>query len=187
MTAAAVRPVHDVDALARVTTRLGAELSAAYPGGLLLAAVLKGSMFFLADLVRHLEVPCQVDFLAISAYAAGTGRVRILKDLDEDVLGRHVVLVEDVVDTGLTCTYLLGELRNRAPASLEVCALFDRRARRIVPVPLRFVGFETADELLVGYGLDVAGRYRNLPSVAAVDPGPLEADPDAYVGDLYGR
>lgn len=187
MTAAAVRPVHDAATLARTAQRLGAELSAAYPEGLLLVAVLNGSTFFLADLVRRLTVPCQVDFLGISAYAAGTGRVRILKDLDEDVLGRHVVLVEDVVDTGLTCTYILGELRRRGPESLEVCTLFDRRTRRIVPVPLRFVGFETSEELLVGYGLDVAGRYRNLPSVASVDPGPLATDPDAYVADLYGR
>jgi hypoxanthine phosphoribosyltransferase len=182
-----VRPAFDAARLGEAARRLGRDLSASYPEGMVLVAVGTGSTFLLADVVRHLAVPCEVDFLAVSAYTAGTGRVRILKDLDDDVLGRHVVLVQDLVDTGLTCAYLLGELRRRAPASLEVCTLFDRRARRIVPVPLRFVGFEVGEELLVGYGLDVAGRYRNLPWVAAVDPGPLEADPDAYVAELYGR
>jgi len=182
-----VRPVRSSLELAAVAGRLGAELSRAYPEDLLMVAVLKGSLFFLADLVRRLTVPCEVDFLGISAYAEGTGRVRITKDLDHDVHGRSVVLVEDVVDTGLTCTYVLGELRRRGPASVEVCTLFDRRSRRIVPVELRFVGFEIGDDLLVGYGLDVAGRYRNLPAVAAADPGRLAADPDAYVADLYGR
>lgn len=187
MTAAAVRPALDATQLAEAAGRLGDEVSVGYPDGVVLVAVGTGSMFLLADLARRVAVPCRVDFLAVSAYSAGTGRVRILKDLDEDVLGRHVVLVHDVVDTGLTCAYLLGELRGRSPESLEVCALFDRRSRRIVPVPLRFVGFEVTDDLLVGYGLGVAGRYHNLPQVAAVDPGPLEADPDAYVADLYGR
>lgn len=188
MTSAGVRPVHSDAELATAAQRLGSELAAAYPDGLVLVAVLKGSMFFLADLVRRMPVPCHVDFLAISAYVAGTGRVRIVKDLEEDIFGRHVVLVEDVVDTGLTCSYVLGELRRREPASVEICTLFDRRARRIVPVALRFVGFEVTDDLLVGYGLDVAGRYRNLPFVAAVaDPRLLESDPDAYVSELYGR
>jgi len=181
------RVLHDRRELAEAVARLGRELSDAYPDGMLLVAVLKGSVFFLADLVRRITVPCEVDFLAISSYAAGTGRVRIVKDLDRDVHGRHVVLVEDIVDTGLTCTYVLGELRGRGPASLEVCTLFDRGTRRIVPVPVRFRGFEVADDLLLGYGLDVAGRYRNLPFVAAGDPRALEEDPDAHVGALYGR
>lgn len=192
--------LHDREQLRAAAVRLGSELTEAYrPGAALLAtvakkaptlvlvAVLKGSIFFLADLVRNVLSPCEVDFLGISSYAAGTGRVRITKDLDQDIAGRDVVLVEDIVDTGLTCTYVLGELRRREPASLEVCTLFDRRARRIVPVPLRFVGFEVADDLLLGYGLDVAGRYRNLPFVAAGDRRRLDLDPDAYVADLYGR
>jgi len=154
---------------------------------MLLVAVLKGSIFFLSDLVRQTAVRCQVDFLGISAYTAGTGRVQITKDLDEDVCDKDVVLVEDVVDTGLTCTYVLGELQRRGPASLEVCALFDRRARRIVPVEVRFRGFEVPDELLLGYGLDVAGRYRNLPFVASGDRRRLDSDPDAHVPELYGR
>lgn len=173
--------------LASAAARLGAELSAAYPKGMLLVAVLKGSIFFLADLVRRTQVPCRVDFLGISAYAAGTGRVQITKDLDHDVCDQDVVLVEDVVDTGLTCTYVLGELRRRSPASLEVCALFDRRGRRIVPVEIRFRGFEVADDLLLGYGLDIGGRYRNLPFVAAGDRRRLDIDPDAHVADLYER
>jgi hypoxanthine phosphoribosyltransferase len=181
------RVLHSPDDLARAADRLGRALSEAYPDGVLLAAVLKGSILFLADLARRVTAPCEVDFLGISAYAAGTGRVRIVKDLDHDVHGRDVVLVEDIVDTGLTCTYVLGELRRRGPASLEVCTLFDRRARRIVPVALRFVGFEATDDLLLGYGLDVAGRYRNLPFVAVGDPRALESDPDAHVESLYGR
>jgi hypoxanthine phosphoribosyltransferase len=185
--AAEPRVLHDRRALAEAAERLGREVSAAYPGGVLLVAVLKGSILFLADLARRVTAPCEVDFLAISSYAAGTGRVRIVKDLDGDVHGRDVVLVEDIVDTGLTCTYVLGELGRRGPASLEVCTLFDRRARRIVPVPLRFRGFEVADDLLLGYGLDVMGRYRNLPFVATGDPRALERDPDAHVGALYGR
>lgn len=181
------RIIHDGAELAAVTARLGAALSEAYPEGMLLVAVLKGSVFFLADLVRRVTVPCEVDFLGISSYAEGTGRVRITKDLDHDVHGRDLVLVEDIVDTGLTCTYVLGELRRRGPASVEVCALFDRAARRIVPVEVRFTGFEAPDDLLLGYGLDVSGRYRNLPFVAVGDRLALENDPDAHVGQLYGR
>jgi hypoxanthine phosphoribosyltransferase len=184
---AGARILHDRKDLASAATRLAGELSVAYPAGVVLVAVLKGSVFFLADLVRRLDVPCEVDFLGISAYAAGTGRVRIVKDLDHDVLGRDVVLVEDIVDTGLTCTYVLGELRGRGPGSLEVCALFDRLASRIVPVEVRFRGYEVTDDLLLGYGLDVAGRYRNLPFVAAGDRRALEEDPDAHVQALYGR
>jgi hypoxanthine phosphoribosyltransferase len=183
----AARILHDRHALAQTVARLGAELSTAYPDGALLVAVLKGCLPFVADLARRMTVPCEIDFLAISTYTEGTGRVRIVKDLDQDVHSRDVVLVEDIVDTGLTCTYILGELGRRGPRSLEVCTLFDRQVRRIVPVPVRFSGFEATDDLLLGYGLDVAGRYRNLPFVAAGDPRTLETDPDAYVGALYGR
>lgn len=165
--------------------RIGVELSAAYPDGALLVAVLKGSVPFLADLLRAVRVPVEVDFLAISSYAAGTGRVRLVKDLETDLAGRDVVLVEDIVDTGLTLTYLLGELGRRSPRSLEVCALLDRRAQRIVPTPLRFVGFEIADEFVIGYGLDFAERYRNLDLVAVADLEVLKSDPDAYVEALY--
>jgi hypoxanthine phosphoribosyltransferase len=184
---APARILHQRGDLARAAARLGADVSDAYPRGVLLVAVLKGSLFFLADLVRNVTVPCEVDFLGISAYTEGTGRVRIVKDLDDDVHGRDVVLVEDIVDTGLTSTYVLGELRRREPASVEVCTLFDRRSRRIVPVPVRFSGFEAPDDILLGYGLDVAGWYRNLRFVAAGDRDALAGDAEAHVDQLYGR
>jgi hypoxanthine phosphoribosyltransferase len=166
--------------------RLGRELSAAHEDGVVLVGVLKGSVPFLADLARALTIAPLIDFLAVSPYAEGTGRVRIVKDLDLDVTGRAVVLVEDVVDTGLTTTYLLGELGRRGARSVEVCALVDKVRRRLVPVPLRWVGFAVEHDYLVGYGLDHAERYRNLPVLAAADLGVLRADPDALVGPLYG-
>jgi hypoxanthine phosphoribosyltransferase len=150
-------------------------------------AVLKGSVPFLADMIRCMTIAPLVDFMAISPYAPDTGRVRIVKDTDIDLYGREVVLVEDIVDTGLTLTYLLGELRGRDAASVEACALLDKTARRIVPTPVRFVGFEIADEFVVGYGVDYAGRYRNLDRVLAGDLDVLRADPDAYVQELYRR
>ena len=166
--------------------RLGREVSAAHEDGVVLVGVLKGSVPFLADLVRALTIAPLIDFLAVSPYVEGTGRVRIVKDLDLDVAGRAVVLVEDVVDTGLTTTYLLGELGRREARSVEVCALIDKVRRRVVPVPLRWVGFAVEDDYVVGYGLDHAERYRNLPLLAAADLATLRADPDALVGDLYG-
>src|SRR5205807_4305849 len=184
---APARVLIDGDELRTGVARLGAELSAAYPRGMVLVAVLKGSVCFLADLVRFVTVPCEVDFLAISSYAEGTGRVRIVKDLDCDIHGRDVVLVEDIVDTGLTISYLLGELRRRQPKSLEVCALLDKAARRIVPVRLRFVGFSIPDEFALGYGMDFAERYRNLDRVVAGDLHALLANPDAHVQELYQR
>jgi hypoxanthine phosphoribosyltransferase len=166
--------------------RLGRELSAAHEDGVVLVGVLKGSVPFLADLVRALTVEPVVDFLAVSPYAEGTGRVRIVKDLELDVTDRAVVLVEDVVDTGLTTTYLLGELRRRGARSVDVCTLVDKVRRRVVPVPLRWVGFAVEADYVVGYGLGHAERYRNLPLVAAADLAVLRADPDALVGELYG-
>lgn len=186
-TAAGLRVLHRRDQLDALVVRLARELDAAYPDGVVLVAVLHGSVLFLADLIRRLTVPCQVDFLAISPYVAGTGRVRLVLDVDTDLHGRDVVLVEDIVDTGLTTAYVTGELRRRQPRSLEVCTLFDRRVRRLVPLQLRFVGAEAPDDLLIGYGLDVEGRYRNLPYVAVGDPDRLAADPDAHVEALYGR
>jgi hypoxanthine phosphoribosyltransferase len=175
------------DELASACVRLGAELSAEYPDGVLLVAVLKGSVFFLADLVREMPVDVEIDFLGISSYAPGTGRVRIVKDLETDVFGRDVVLVEDIVDTGLTLTYLLGELGRRGPRTLQACTLLDKRGRRIVPTPLRYVGFEIGDEFALGYGLDFAERYRNLDHIVAGDVRALVEDPDAHVRDLFGR
>ena len=167
--------------------RLAGEISAAYDDDVVLIAVLKGAVPFLADLVRHLGVVPLVDFLAISAYAPETGRVRIVKDLDLDVFDRDVVLVEDIVDTGLTLTYLLGELRGRGARSVEACTLLDKSVRRIVPTPVRFTGFDIGDEFVLGYGLDFAGRYRNLDRVVTGDLDLLRADPDAYVGALFAR
>ena len=175
------------DDLAAGVKRVGGEISAAYPDGVLLVAVLKGSIPFLADIVRAVDAPVEVDFLAISKYAPDSGRARIVKDLDRDILGRDVVLVEDIIDTGLTLTYLLGVLGRREPRSLETCALLDKSVRRIVPTPLRFRAFEIADEFVLGYGLDFAERYRNLDGVFAGEIDALRDDPDAYVPQLYRR
>jgi hypoxanthine phosphoribosyltransferase len=148
--------------------------------------VQRGSIFVLADLIRRIDVEFEVDFLSVSDYEGGSGRARIVQDLATDVHGRDVVLVEDIVDTGLTCEYVLQTLRGRGPGSLAVLALLDRRARRIVPVPLQFVGFEVTDELLIGRGLGLAGRYRNLDLIAAADVNVLAADRDAYIAQFYG-
>src|SRR3954468_8867529 len=142
--------------LRRGVRRLAADVSARYPDGVVLVSVLKGSLIFLSDLVRLMTVPVSVEFLAISSYEPDSGRVRIVKDLDGDITGRDVVLVEDIIDTGLTVGFLLGELRRREPTSLEVCTLLDKAARRILPLPIAFVGFEVPDVFVLGYGLDFA-------------------------------
>ncbi|MEO7836267.1 MAG: hypoxanthine phosphoribosyltransferase [Acidimicrobiales bacterium] len=167
--------------------RLAAEISDAYPDGVVLVAVLKGSVPFLADLVRSLTIVPEIDFLAISPYAPGTGRVRLVKDLELDIAGRDVVLVEDIVDTGLTLAYILAELAHRGPHSLAACTLLDKAARRIVPTPVQFVGFTIGDEFAIGYGLDYEQRYRNVNYVAAGDLAALREDPDAHVADLLAR
>jgi hypoxanthine phosphoribosyltransferase len=139
---------------------------------LLLVGVLKGAVFFLSDLMRHLEVDCEVDFMAVSSYGSATdssGVVRILKDLDISIEGRHVLIVEDIVDSGLTLSYLLRTLRARNPASLEVCALLTKPERRKVELPIRYVGFEIPNRFAIGYGLDHAERFRNLPFVAVLE------------------
>jgi hypoxanthine phosphoribosyltransferase len=166
---------------------VAAEISAAHVDGVVLVAVLKGSIPFLADLVRRLTVVPEVDFMAISAYAPASGRVRIVKDLDTDISGRDVVLVEDIVDTGLTLHYLLAELGRRQPRSLEACTLLDRTSRRIIPTPIAYRGFQVGDEFLLGYGLDFEQRYRNLDRVVVGDVAVLREDPDAYVASLYAR
>jgi hypoxanthine phosphoribosyltransferase len=155
----------------RVRT-LGEQVTAEYADrDLLLVGVLKGAVFFLADLMRHIEIPCEVDFMAVSSYGSATdssGVVRILKDLDTAIEGRHVLIVEDIVDSGLTLQYLFRNLGARNPASLEVCALLTKPERRKVELPIKFVGFEIPDRFAIGYGLDFAERYRNLPYVAAL-------------------
>ncbi|MDQ4068404.1 MAG: hypoxanthine phosphoribosyltransferase [Actinomycetota bacterium] len=166
---------------------MAAAISRDHDDGVVLVAVLKGSVPFLADMVRQLTIVPVVDFMAISAYAPETGRVRIVKDLDLDIFGRAVVLVEDIVDTGLTLTYLLDELRRREPRSLETCTLLDRACRRIIPTPIRYRGFEIGEEFVLGYGLDFAQRYRNLDRVVVGDLAVLRNDPDAYVPALHAR
>ena len=151
---------------------LGAEISADYEGrDLLLVGVLKGAVFFLADLMRHVAVPCEIDFMAISSYGAATdssGVVRILKDLDINIGGRHVLVVEDIIDSGLTLSYLLRNLESREPATLEICALLTKPDRREIDVRVRYVGFEIPNKFVIGYGLDFAERYRNLPYVGVL-------------------
>ena len=166
--------------------RLAAEMSACYHDGVVLIGVLRGSVPFLADLVRVMTVPLSVDFMAITPYTPGSGRVRLLKDLDLDIAGRDAVIVEDIVDTGLSTAFLRRELERRNPRSVAVCTLLDRRVRRVVPVEIDFAGAEVADAFVVGYGLDHEGRYRNLRLVAAADVELLADDPDVYVPVFYG-
>jgi hypoxanthine phosphoribosyltransferase len=151
---------------------LGAEISSDYDGrDLLLVGVLKGAVFFMADLMRQLTVPCEIDFMAISSYGAATdssGVVRILKDLDVNIAGRHVLVVEDIIDSGLTLSYLMRNLSARRPGSLEVCTLLTKPDRREIEVPIRYVGFEIPNKFVIGYGLDFAERYRNLPYIGVL-------------------
>jgi hypoxanthine phosphoribosyltransferase len=162
------------DAVAARVAELGADISADYADkDLLLVGVLKGAVFFMADLMRQLTIPCEVDFMAISSYGAATdssGVVRILKDLDINIEGREVLVVEDIIDSGLTLSYLMRMLESRNPASLEVCALLTKPARREIDVRVRYTGFEIPNEFVIGYGLDFGERYRNLPYVAVLDP-----------------
>jgi hypoxanthine phosphoribosyltransferase len=162
------------DAIAARVRELGAEIArdAAGVGSVHLVCVLKGAVLFLADLVRQVPLPCTIDFLAVSSYAAGTtttGEVRLLKDLDAALDGRHVVIVEDIVDTGLTLSYLQEILRARGPKSLKTACLLSKPSRRKIDVPVEYVGFTIEDRFVVGYGLDYAGQYRNLPYVGYLD------------------
>src|SRR5918997_973151 len=160
------------DALQQRVRELGAEISSDYADrDLVLVCVLKGAVFFLSDLMRAIEIPCEVDFMAVASYGSATdssGVVRILKDLDTVIEGRDVLIVEDIVDSGLTLSYLMRNLRGRGPRSLEVCALLTKPERRKVELPARYIGFEIPDRFAIGYGLDHAERYRNLPFVAAL-------------------
>ena len=160
------------DELQQRVRELGEEISRDYADkDLLLIGVLKGAVFFLSDLMRQIEIPCEVDFMAVASYGSSTdssGVVRILKDLDTPIEGRDVLIVEDIVDSGLTLQYLMRNLGARNPATLEVCALLTKPSRRKVELPIRFTGFEIPDRFAIGYGLDHAERYRNLPYVAAL-------------------
>ena len=164
------------DLLARVG-QLGREISVDYAGKApILVGALKGVMCFMADLVRSITIPIEVDFMAVSSYTTeerDKGVVRVIKDLDLPITDRHVIFVEDVIDTGLTLNYLLRSLRARGPASLEVCALLNKSTRRLMDIPLKYKGFDLPDYFVVGYGLDYAERYRNLPFIGILKPGIL--------------
>jgi hypoxanthine phosphoribosyltransferase len=153
---------------------LGGQLNADYAGlDPVLISVLKGSIVFLADLVRNMELPLSIDIMEVSSYGAATetsGQVRILKDLSNPIEGRHVIVVEDIIDTGLTLNYLLRYLREKGPASLRICCLLDKPARRLTEIPIDYVGFTIPDRFVVGYGLDYGERYRNLPYVGVLRP-----------------
>lgn len=155
-----------------------------------LISVLRGGSVFLADLIREVSLPLSIDYMSISRYGGATesmGRVRIVKDLEDDIGGRDIVVVEDIIDTGLTLSYLISVLESRSPASISVCTLLDKTARRIAPLEIRYRGFECPDLFVIGYGLDLHERYRNLPDLLAVqDIAALEADPD-LVADFLPR
>ena len=157
---------------------LGAQISQDYAGlNPLLVGVLKGVVFFMSDLLRTITIPVKLDFIAISRYdpqQRTKGSVRLIKDLDETVEGQHLLFVEDVIDTGLTLSYLLRLLRTRGPASLEVCTLFDKPEHRLANIPLRYKGFDLPDRFVVGYGLDYREAYRHLPYVAELRPEVLQ-------------
>ena len=172
LTAAVEEVLIEEGALQGRIAELGREISDDYQGrDLLLIGVLKGAVFFMADLMRRIEIPCEVDFMAISSYGAGvdsSGVVRILKDLDVSIEGRNVLVVEDIIDSGLTLSYLLRNLEAREPASLEICALLTKPARREIDIECRYIGFEIPNRFVIGYGLDFAERYRNLPFVGVI-------------------
>ena len=163
----------EAEDLQRRVAELGQEISGDYEGrDLVMIGVLKGAVLFIADLMRQLTVPCEIDFMAVSSYGSATdssGVVRILKDLEAPIEGRDVLIVEDIIDSGLTLQYLVRNLRARAPGTLEVCALLTKPERRRVELPIRYVGFEIPNRYVIGYGLDYAQRYRNLSYVAVLN------------------
>lgn len=160
----------DEDRIRQRIAVLGAQIAEDFAGeDLRLITVLKGGLFFIADLARAIDAPLSMDFLAVSQYVQGVGgAVRVTKDLSDDIAGASVLLVEDVIDTGLTVNYVLSLLKARNPKRVEVCALLDKPARRIAQVPIAYRGFEMTDRFLVGYGLDLDGRYRNLRHIVAL-------------------
>ena len=159
---------------------IGARITEDYKGEkLLLIGILRGAVVVMSDLMRNIDLQCELDFMDISSYGTGTsssGVVRILKDLEEDITDRHVLIVEDIIDTGLTLSYLLRSLQARKPASLEICALLSKPSRRRADLDVRYLGFEVPDEFVVGYGLDYAGAYRNLPDICVLKPEVFAAD-----------
>ncbi|MEG0778196.1 MAG: hypoxanthine phosphoribosyltransferase [Oscillospiraceae bacterium] len=155
-------------------SEMGKSISEKYRGEEpLFVGVLKGSFVFMADLIRAVDLKCSIDFMAVSSYGGGTtstGAVKINKDLNQDIAGRHVIIVEDILDSGVTLNYLVGYLQNRRPSEITLVTLFDKPARRKAPIKADFVGFEVPDEFIVGYGLDYAEKYRNLPYIGVLKP-----------------
>lgn len=170
---AEIKTLISAEEIEAVLERMGAEISADYRGkSLLVVGVLKGAFMVMADLARKIDIPVEFDFMAVSSYGASTqtsGVVRILKDLDEEIADRHVLIVEDIIDSGLTLNYLLKSLRVRKPESLEIAALLVKEGIQRVELDVRYTGFEIGPEFVVGYGLDYAGKYRNLPYVGVLD------------------
>lgn len=167
--------------------RLAGEITRDHPNGVVLVGVLKGALLFLSDLCRAIdEIPVLIDFIAISRYAPDSGRVRIMMDLTTDIAGRDVILVEDLVDTGLTSAYLIKQLQSRGPRSVQLCALLNRLPRRIVPTPVHYCGAEIGDVFVLGAGLHAQDLYRNLPMIVEGDRAKLAAHPGIYIDELYG-
>lgn len=168
------RVLISAEELAKRTEELGAQITADYEGKeILMIGVLRGAVLFMSDLARAIKIPVAIDFMAVSSYGSGTsssGVVRILKDLDEDVAGKHVLVVEDIIDSGLTLNYLLDNLKSRKPASIKICTLLNKPERRKVDVKLDYNGFTVPDYFVVGYGLDYAEKYRNLPFIGILKP-----------------
>jgi hypoxanthine phosphoribosyltransferase len=162
------------DQIREKTAELGRKLTEDYRGkNPLLICVLKGGLMFLADLMREIKIPVEIDFMAVSSYGDATessGVVRILMDLDRNIRGRHVLIVEDIIDTGRTLAYIIENLRTRGPASIKVCTLLNKPARRVLDIPIDYVGFEIPDRFVIGYGLDYGEIYRNLPFVGVLKP-----------------
>lgn len=158
--------------------QLGAQISKDYEGkDPIIISVLKGSFIFMADLVRAIDVPCTVDFMSVSSYGAGTtssGEVKIVKDFDQSIEGRHIIIVEDILDSGRTLSYLIQTLKARGAASIALCTFLDKPERRVIPVEVDYRGFQIPDAYIVGYGLDYDQRYRNLPYVGVLKPSVYE-------------
>ena len=173
------------DQITERVSELGKELRGSLQEGAVIVGVLKGCLPFMADLVRELDLPIEVDFLALSSFMPDTGRVRLTRDLDTDITGKQVVLVEDLVDTGLRLNFLLQHLRGRSPSEVRVCAMFDRVERRVIPVELQHVGFELDSSYVVGYGLDHGGKFRNLPELVSVELGELERNSQEVCDQVY--
>ncbi|MEX1038670.1 MAG: hypoxanthine phosphoribosyltransferase [Acidimicrobiia bacterium] len=169
-----IKPLITTEEIDAKLKEMGAQISADYKGeSVLLVGVLRGAFMIMADLARQIDLPVEFDFMAVSSYGASTqtsGVVRILKDLDEEIEGRHVLIVEDIIDSGLTLNYLLKSLRVRKPASLEIATLLLKKGIQRVPIDVKYVGFDIGPEFVVGYGLDYAGKYRNLPYVGVMGP-----------------